>query len=91
MSKFVIVSAIISNVFLIEFIFKWPIILTFGPLRLCFLISLKSSATLLEKTKLSSEFSKEGELSMLPELCRTSRQMESLKKFLIFLTKTDLP
>ena len=27
---------------------------------------------------------------MLPELCRFSRQMESFKKFLIFLTKTDL-
>ena len=45
----------------------------------------------IRNAKLSSEISKEGELSMLPELCRSSHQVESFKIFLIFLTKTDLP
>ena len=89
-STFTIVSAIISNLFLIEFIFKWFIIIVFGFLRCCILMPLNLLATPSVMPRLSSEMSKEGELSILPELCRFFRQMKSFKKFLIFLTKTDL-
>ena len=41
--------------------------------------------------KLSPEISMEGELLMLSELCRSSRQAEFIKRFLILLTKTDPP
>ena len=42
MLKFLIVSIRLSNLFLTEFIFKWPIILVVGYSRRCYLIFKRS-------------------------------------------------
>ena len=62
------VSAIISNLLLMELMFKWPTIKVLKCSRRCILISFRSFSKISEDSEMSREFCskilKEGELCM---------------------------
>ena len=78
-----------------ELMFKWPTIRVLKCSRRCILILFRSFSRILEDSETFREFYrevlKEGEFCVWSELSRPSLQIKLLKKFLIFLKKTELP
>ena len=90
-SKALIIFSTKTNLFLIELIFRWSIIIVFKALSvLC--LQIRRMSVFIEKR--DSEFSKEREpWPIVNRFCLFCNQTESklFKKFLKFLAKADIP